>query len=224
MDRGFDLILFDLDGTLTDSGEGITKSVQYALAKYGIDEPDLSKLRKFVGPPLIDSYMKYYGFTQEEAIEARHVFNERYHPIGWKENYPYPGIEGVLESLKASGKMLGVATSKPENMAMQVLELFDLKKYFDIICAAPSNGLNGEKYTRILAAMEEAKALGCEVKRPVMVGDTKFDVEGAHLCKIPCVGVTWGFASEGEFEACDTEYVAETMEELLDILNENNEE
>ncbi len=218
MNKGYDLILFDLDGTLTDSGEGITKSVQYALRKYGIEEPNLEDLRKFVGPPLIDSFMKYYGFSQEGAIEARRVFNERYHPIGWKENCPYEGIEQVLEALKAEGKMLGIATSKPENMAGQVLEYFDLKKYFDVICAAPSNGLNGEKPARIVAAMEEAKELGCEVKKPIMVGDTKFDVEGAHQCGIPCVGVSWGFASEREFEACETEYIADTMAELLDIL------
>lgn len=218
MKENFDLILFDVDGTLTDSGEGITKSVQYTLAKYGIQEPDLESLRKFIGPPLIDSFKKYYGFSQEGAIEARRIFNERYQPIGWKENHPYPGIEKVLEALKVQGKMLGVATSKPADVADRVLEYFDLKKYFSVICAAPTNGLNGEKPGRIKAAIAEAKALGNEVKNPIMVGDTKFDVEGAHQCGIPCIGVSWGFAAEGEFEACDTEYVVHTMEELLELL------
>jgi len=218
MKENFDLILFDLDGTLTDSGEGITKSVQYALAKFGIDEPDLNNLRKFVGPPLIDSFMNYYGFSQEEALNVRKVFTERYHPIGWKENHPYPGIDKVLEALKVRGKLLGVATSKPADMAEKVLELFDLKKYFPIICAAPLNGLNSEKVQRILAAVEEAKTMGCEVKHPVLVGDTRFDVEGAHACGIPCIGVTWGYAVEGEFEACHADYVVNTMEELLELL------
>lgn len=218
MKENFDLILFDLDGTLTDSGEGITKSVQYALSKFGIDEPDLNNLRKFIGPPLIDSFMKYYYFSQEEAIKARNIFNERYKPIGWMENHPYPGIEEVLKALQAEGKMLGIATSKPADVADKVLSHFGLRDYFPVFCAAPLNGLNGEKAGRIKAAMEEAKSLGCEAKKPIMVGDTRFDVEGAHQCNIPCIGVTWGFAVEGEFAACDTEYVVDTMEELLDVL------
>ena len=218
MKENYDLILFDLDGTLTDSGEGITKSVQYALAKFGIDEPNLNNLTKFIGPPLIDSFMKYYGFSQEEAILVRGAFSERYQPIGWKENKPYDGIVEVLEALKESGKLLGIATSKPTDLAVRVLEHFDLKKYFPIICAAPSNGLGAEKAGRIQAAFEEAKALGWEVKNPIMVGDTLFDVEGAHQCSIPCVGVSWGFAAEGEFEACNTDFVVDTMEELLNVL------
>lgn len=218
MKENFDLILFDLDGTLTDSGEGITKSVQYALSKFGIEEPELNHLRKFIGPPLIDSFMKYYGFSQEEAIKARNIFNERYKPVGWKENHPYPGIEEVLNALQAEGKMLGIATSKPADVADRVLTHFGLRNYFPVFCAAPLNGLNGEKAGRIQAAMEDAKCLGCEVKNPIMVGDTRFDVEGAHQCNIPCVGVTWGFCVEGEFEACGTEYVVDTMNELLEVL------
>ena len=218
MKEKYDLILFDVDGTLTDSGEGITKSVQYTLEKYGIIEPDLNNLRKFIGPPLIDSFMKYYGFSKEESVRARNIFNERYQPIGWMENRPYDGIEAVLEELQKAGIMMGVATSKPEGVANKVLEYFDLKKYFSVICAAPNNGLNGEKPGRIRAAIEEARALGCEAKNVIMVGDTRFDVLGAHECGIPCVGVTWGFAVEGEFEACDTEFVVDTMEELLNVL------
>lgn len=218
MKEKYDLILFDVDGTLTDSGEGITKSVQYTLEKYGIIEPDLNNLRKFIGPPLIDSFMKYYGFSKEESVRARNIFNERYQPIGWMENHPYDGIETVLEELQSAGIMMGVATSKPEGVANKVLEYFDLKKYFSVICAAPNNGLNGEKPGRIRAAIEEARALGCEAKNVIMVGDTRFDVLGAHECGIPCVGVSWGFAVEGEFEACDTEFVVDTMEELLDVL------
>ena len=113
MKENYDLILFDLDGTITDSGEGITKSVQYALSKFGIEEPDLEKLRKFIGPPLIDSFEKYYDFSREEAIRAREIFNERYQPIGWKENRPYDGIEEVLKALKKEGKMLLLAAAGP---------------------------------------------------------------------------------------------------------------
>ena len=218
MKEKYDLILFDVDGTLTDSGEGITKSVQYTLEKYGIIEPDLNNLRKFIGPPLIDSFGKYYGFSKEESVRARNIFNERYQPIGWMENRPYDGIEAVLDELQKAGIMMGVATSKPEGVANKVLEYFDLKKYFSVICAAPNNGLNGEKPGRIRAAIEEARTLGCEAKNVIMVGDTRFDVLGAHECGIPCVGVTWGFAVEGEFEACDTEYVVDSMEKLLNLL------
>ena len=218
MKENFDLILFDLDGTITDSGEGITKSVQYALSKLGIEEPDLENLRKFIGPPLIDSFEKYYGFSREEAIRAREIFNERYQPIGWMENRPYDGIEDVLKSLLDAGKMLGIATSKPADTAERVLTYFGLREYFPVFCASPLNGIGGEKAGRIQAAIEDAKALGCEAKNVIMVGDTKFDVLGAHECDIPCVGVTWGFAVEGEFEACNTEFVVDTMEELLDVL------
>ena len=218
MKEKYDLILFDVDGTLTNSEEGITKSVQYTLEKYGIIEPNLDNLRKFIGPPLIDSFAKYYGFSKEESVRARNIFNERYQPIGWMENRPYDGIEAVLDELQKAGIMMGVATSKPEGVANKVLEYFDLKKYFSVICAAPNNGLNGEKPGRIRAAIEEARTLGCEAKNVIMVGDTRFDVLGAHECGIPCVGVTWGFAVEGEFEACDTEFVVDTMKELLNIL------
>ena len=218
MKENFDLILFDLDGTITDSGEGITKSVQYALSKLGIEEPDLENLRKFIGPPLIDSFEKYYGFSREQAIRAREIFNERYQPIGWKENSPYDGIEDVLKALKENGKMLGIATSKPADTAERVLTYFGLREYFPVFCASPLNGIGGEKAGRIRAAIEDAKALGCEAKNVIMVGDTKFDVLGAHECSIPCVGVTWGFAVEGEFEACDTEFVVDTMDELLNVL------
>lgn len=218
MKEKFDLILFDVDGTLTDSSEGIMKCVQYALSQYGITENDPANLCRFIGPPLIDSFMNFYGFSREDAIRARNIFNERYLPIGWKENHPYPGIEKVLEELAKSGKMLGIATSKPDGVATQVLEYFDLRKYFSIFCAAPDNGIGGEKAGRVRAALEEARALGCKAEYPVMVGDTKFDVLGAHQCKVPCVGVTWGFAVEGEFEQCGAEYVVETMEELLELL------
>lgn len=218
MKENYDLILFDLDGTLTDSGEGITKSVQYALLKLGIEEPDLENLRRFIGPPLIDSFENYYGFSREKAILARQIFNERYQPIGWKENTPYDGIEEVLKALQEEGKMLGIATSKPADTAERVLTYFGLREYFPVFCASPLNGIGGEKAGRIRAAIEDAKALGCEAKNVIMVGDTKFDVLGAHECSIPCVGVTWGFAVEGEFEACDTEFVVDTMDELLNVL------
>ena len=218
MKENYDLILFDLDGTLTDSGEGITKSVQYALSKLGIEEPDLENLRRFIGPPLIDSFENYYGFSREKAILARQIFNERYQPIGWNENTPYDGIEEVLKALQEEGKMLGIATSKPADTAERVLTYFGLREYFPVFCASPLNGIGGEKAGRIRAAIEDAKALGCEAKNVIMVGDTKFDVLGAHECSIPCVGVTWGFAVEGEFEACDTEFVVDTMDELLNVL------
>lgn len=218
MNEKFDLILFDLDGTLTDSSEGITKSIQYALRKAGIEEPDLNNLKKFIGPPLIDALMEFYGFSREQAIEVRKYFSNRYQPVGWKENCLYPGIKIVLETLQKSGKTLCIATSKIECLTDKVLEYFDLKKYFSIISAAPDNGLNGEKSIRIQTAIEIAKKSGYDVKNPVMVGDTRYDVLGAHKCNIPCIGVTWGFSLDGEFEHYHTEYVANSMEELLILL------
>ncbi|MGN0334481.1 MAG: HAD hydrolase-like protein [Lachnospiraceae bacterium] len=218
MKEKFDVILFDLDGTLTNSAEGVTKCVQYALKRLGIEEPDLKKLERFIGPPLIDSFMKYYGMTREEAINARNIYTERYHPIGWRENYPYEGIAGVLEELKKSGKVLAVATSKPDNMSRLVLEEFDLLKYFTVLAAATNDGIHCDKAERILNALEELKALGYAAENPVLVGDTKFDVEGAHKCNLPCIGVRWGFAEEGELEACGAEYTVNDMAELTALL------
>ena len=218
MSNKYDLILFDVDGTMTDSAEGITKSVQYTLEKFGIIEPNLDNLRKFIGPPLVESMAKYHGFSHEDCLRAADIFDSRYQPIGWKENYPYEGIIEVLEELKKTGVMLGVATSKPGDVADKVLELFELTKYFSVVAAAKDNGPHGGKAGRIRAAIEDAKALGCEANNVIMVGDTVFDVLGAHECGIPCVGVTWGYAVDGEFEACGTEFVVDTMEELLNVL------
>ena len=153
MREKFDLILFDLDGTLTDSSPGIVKCVQYALSKYGITENDPDNLYRFIGPPLIDSFMNFYGFSREDAIAARNTFNERYLPVGWMENQPYPGIEHVLEELKKAGKVLGIATSKPDGVARQVLEHFDLMKYFTILCAARDNRIGCDTAGHVRAAI-----------------------------------------------------------------------
>ncbi len=217
--ENFDVILFDLDGTLTDSSEGITKSVQYALRKLGIEESDLKKLECFIGPSLIDSFMKYYGLSKDEAIHARELYVERYLPIGWKENYPYEGIGELLEKLYQAGKILAIATAKPENTARMVLEEFGLMKYITVLAAATNDGLHCDKAERIMIAMNALKEQGIEVKNPVLVGDTMFDVEGAHKCQMPCIGVRWGFAKEGELEACKAEYIAETVEELEELLS-----
>ena len=125
-----DIIFFDLDGTLTDSMPGITRGVQYALRHYGILEEELNKLKPFVGPPLHESFMEYYGFSLEQGMEAIEVFREYYNVIGWKENAPYPGVKELLERLSAAGLTLCVATSKPERTAKRVLEYFDLLPYF----------------------------------------------------------------------------------------------
>lgn len=129
-------ILFDLDGTLTNPKEGITKCVQYALASFGIHEPDLDKLIPFIGPPLLQSFQEFYGFTPEDAVAAVEKYRERFSTIGLYENFPYPGIAPMLQQLQAQGKTLAVASSKPTVFVKQILEKFELSQYFASIDAA----------------------------------------------------------------------------------------
>ena len=206
-------ILFDLDGTLTDSGEGIINCAQAALEKFGISVQPRERLEAFVGPPLGDSFAKF-GIPAEQIEKAIEIFRSRYIPIGMFENKPYPGIQEMLSSLKSQGHQLCVATSKLEPTAVKVLAHFGLTAYFDCIC-----GSNDQ--TRI--TKEEVIAFllknSCICEEVIMVGDTIFDVQGASKLNIPTIGVSWGYGNVEEMKQAGAIAIADSPEMLLEIIN-----
>ena len=206
-------ILFDLCGTLTDSGEGIINCVIYALERFGLPIPPREELRYFVGPPLYDSFVKQ-GVPAERAEEAVAVYRERYVPTGMFENTPYPGVREMLEALKAEGHMLYVASSKPEWMCEEILKHFDLDKYFDRICGATMDTSRTNKEAVIAYLLN----LSGRNDNTVMFGDSIFDVIGAKFHGIPTIGVSWGYGSVADMEEAGAVNIAYTMSELLEML------
>lgn len=209
-------IFFDLDGTLTDSMPGITRAVQYALRHYGIEAEDLNKLKPFVGPPLQDSFREYYDFSEQDARDAVYVFREYYNVRGWMENAPYAGVRDMLKELKAQGRALYVATSKPDQMAKQVLSHFGLTEYFAFIGGATEDGAREKKDDIIRYVMESCKLTDPETI--MMVGDRRHDVEGAHKAGIQAAGVLYGYGSRNELVKAGADWIAETPKELAELL------
>ena len=210
----YDLIMFDLDGTLVNSEEGVTKCVQYALNKCGIIENNQDNLRRFIGPPLIDGFMNYYGMTEEEALKALSFYRERYTKIGVYENEIFPGVKNVLRILKEKGKRIALATSKPHVYAKEVLKSFDLMDFFEIIVGAEFDGTRNDKAEVVEEVLRQAR----EYNNPIMIGDRKHDIEGAKKNGVPCIGVSFGFAPEGELEKYGAVAIADNMDNLLEIL------
>ena len=210
----YSVILFDFDGTVFDTVEGITKCVQYAMRKRGV-ETELEELRCFAGPPLGDMFMEKFGLDRAEAEQAVQDFRERYIPIGMYESRPFPEIRGLAESLRAAGKKLGIATSKLECLARQLLEQEQLLDLFDAVCGSGERGNNDAKWQVVARAME---ALGASPSETVLIGDTKYDVAGAHRAGLPCIGVRWGYAAPGELEAAGADAVAEDCDALEALL------
>lgn len=208
-------ILFDLDGTLTDSGEGIIKCASLALEHFGLPVPDWEEMRTFVGPPLGDSFIRH-GVPEERVEEAIAVYRSRYIPVGKFENHPYPGIRELLEQLKQQGHTLFVATSKPEAMSIEILEHFDLAKYFQQICGATMDGTRSSKASVIEYLIDG----NGRDSRMVMVGDTKFDILGAKAHGIPAVGVAWGYGEISDMRAAGAAAIAENPQQLLEILTQ----
>ena len=199
----FKYILFDFDGTVFDTVEGITKSVRYAINLRGMDA-ELDSLRCFAGPPLVDMFMEHFGFTQAEAEQATADFRVRYEPTGLHECCVFPGVAELLKALRAHGLVTAVATSKPEKLARELLEENNMLGLFDAICGSRSNGNNSEKWQIVSRVME---SLGAVPEETVLVGDTKYDVLGAHRCGIKCIGVEYGYAAPGELAAAGADYI-----------------
>ncbi len=206
-------ILFDLDGTLTDPAEGITNSVAYSLSKYGIEVSDKKELYKFIGPPLKDSYIEYYGFSESDALQAIEYYREYFKPKGMFENKVYSGVPELLNTLKQSGKRVILATSKPEVFSTEILKHFDLYKYFDFVSGATLDGTRSKKADIIAYALAEMRIT--EKEKCLMVGDRAQDINGAIANGIDSLGVLYGYGDRAELENAGATYIAETVEDIL---------
>ena len=207
-------ILFDLDGTLTDSGPGIMNCAKEALRHFNMPIPGEEVLRTIIGPPLQDSMIRL-GVSPENVPEAIRVFRKRYSTLGKYENSPYPGIQELLAKLKADGHKLYVATSKPENMALDIMDHFDLAQYFTCICGASLDGTRITKSAVINYLLDQCG----QQDNLLMVGDTAFDVLGAAEHGIDTVGVSWGYGHIDEIKEAGAVDIAQTMDELYEILS-----
>ena len=214
--KDYEYILFDLDGTLTDPKEGITKSVAYALESFGIHVEDLDSLCKFIGPPLKESFMVYYELDDAQGDQAVEKYRERFAVTGLFENKIYPGIREMLELLKEQGKTLLVATSKPSIYARQILEHFDLMKYFTFLSGSELDGTRVDKAEVITYALQENKIQ--DLSKVIMIGDREHDIIGANKNGIDSIGVLYGYGCREEFEKNHASYVAKQVEELKEIL------
>lgn len=237
----FEYVLFDLDGTLTDPKVGITTCVQHALKHFGIEEPDNDKLTPFIGPPLTDSFKEFYGFDDEQAQMGLVKYRERFSTIGWKENEIYPGMEDMLKGLYEKGIKLAVASSKPRVFVEKILEYFNIREYFAVVCGAELDGsrnskpavmkevfvrlgivtdVDADSITDDNCALTEKELSQIASVSCAMVGDRKFDVNGAKALKVTSVAVSYGYAPEGELEACEPDYLVDTVEELGKVLGQ----
>ena len=231
----FQYILFDLDGTLTDPKLGITTCVQYALKSFGIEEENLDKLEPFIGPPLIESFKQFYGFSQEQAVQAQEKYRERFSVTGWLENEMYPGIDTMLKTLSERGMELAVASSKPEVFVEKILVHFGIREYFTAVVGSELDGRRINKDEVVLEALNRMGVLTKEeVERYLtegillrngikndycaMVGDRKFDVEGAKAMNVTSVAVSYGYAQGDELKQAQPDYMASTVDELQKIL------
>ncbi len=212
MKKQYDAVLFDLDGTLTDSSLGIITCAKLALDHYNIEVP-MEQMKTFIGPPLRDTFQKY-GMNPEEAENAVKIFRARYEKVGKYENEPYDGIEELLKKLKDEGVLLYVATSKPEETAIDILKKFQLAQYFDEIAGASKDKSRDSKSAVIRYLLNKVG----EEKQMIMVGDTIFDIEGARQEGLDCIAVTWGFGDIEEMKQQNPAALVHTVEELFTVL------
>lgn len=208
----YDVILFDLDGTLTDPGLGITNSVMHALKKYGIEVEDRKTLYKFIGPPLIESFEKYYGFSHEDAVKSVDYYREYYKDKGIYENKVYDGIENLLIKLSENNKKIILATSKPEAFAREILRYFGLDKYFLFTAGSTMSETRTNKADVIEYALAECGIT--DKASVVMVGDREHDIIGANKNSIDSIGVLFGYGSREELENAGATFIAETVEDI----------
>lgn len=214
MTDNFDTLLFDLDGTLTDSTEGIVRCLEYALERMGFDIPE--DTNKFLGPPLYRSFAEFCGMNEEQVNEAVRIFRERYSTMGLFENRVYEGVPEMLKRLRDGGKRIMVATSKPEVYAVRIFDRFGLSQFFEIVGGANINGTRNNKDEVIEYVLEKA---GISDRSSVlMIGDRRQDVIGAHKTGLKCMGILWGFGSIEELTEAGADFIAETPEKAADML------
>ncbi len=214
--KKYSTILFDLDGTLTDPARGLVSGFEYAFKKLGIKYGERDSLRRFIGPPLHEEWQREFGFTPKESADAIEVFREYYDVYGWWDNEPYSGIHEMLSELKAEGKTLALATSKPEDTAKRVLNLFGLTEYFDFVGGAlrsTERDKKSEVIEYVLASLGSPDKADC-----VLVGDRRFDAEGAAAAGIDSIGVLWGHGTYDELSASGFVRLVKAPQELSKLL------
>ena len=216
MKKKYKYVLFDLDGTLTNPELGITSCVMYALEKFGIKVTDRKSLHSYIGPPLSHSFRNIAGLSAEDSELAVKYYRERFSTLGIYENEVYSGVPEILQTLKERGKILVLATSKPEEYAVEILRHFDLEKYFDFIAAATMDGSRSEKADVIAYALGLAGIFS--VDEAVMVGDRSYDIMGAAENGMDSVGVLFGFGGRKELESAGATYLAATVEQILEYV------
>lgn len=209
-------ILFDLDGTITDSAEGIYNSIRFALEKLGQAQPETQLLKKFIGPPLIDSFQEFCGLSYMESEQGVALYREYYREQGIFENRVYDEVEATLLELNQAGKAVYIATSKPEPFAKQILEHFELVQYFQGVYGATLDGTRSKKADVIHYALHEAGI--SEKAQTIMVGDRSHDILGAKENGLDNIGVLYGFGSREELVTAGADYLVETPLELLPIV------
>ena len=212
--KKYDIILFDLDGTLTDPERGLVSGFVYALTKMGISKERHGDLRRFIGPPLYEEWQSEFGFSAEESAHAIDVFREYYDIYGWWDNELYVGIPEMLKSLKENGKIIALATSKPEITARRVLDLFGLTQYFDFIAGAVS-GTDRHRKAQVIDYCLKSLNVGADTSHVILVGDRKYDSEGAAECGIDSLGVLWGHGTVSELSNCGFTYIDKTPDDVL---------
>ncbi len=215
MGKTYKNILFDLDGTLTDSAQGICKSVQHALKQYGI-EAALEEIKPFIGPPLHQSFMEQYGFSEKKAFQAVGYYRDYYRETGIYENKLYQSVPGMLESLAAEGKELFIATSKPTVFAEKIVKHFNLHRFFTIIAGSNLDGTRVEKSEVIEYVLTNIANLN--KAETVMVGDRKHDIRGARTRDLSSIAVTYGYGSLDELKSAGPDHIAHSVEELEELL------
>jgi phosphoglycolate phosphatase len=209
-------VLFDLDGTIINSFEGIARSVRYALNKCGIEEDDPDNLRRFIGPPIMDSFQKWYGFSYEQAAEATSYYRERYRPIGLLECELYPGVTECIRALKREGLLIGLASSKPEEFCVRILDNLSILDLFDVVVGSTMDGRIETKED----VLREVLRRWSDVPREEMclVGDTMFDLEGAKQIGIDCIAVRYGFGDADEMKRNGAIAVCDELSDLPGLI------
>ena len=211
----FNSAIFDLDGTIMDSEEGIVRSVEYALDKMGVTEYDRQTNLRFIGPPLVDSFMEYYSMSEEDALRAVDFYRERYSVTGIYEARMYDGVRELLTRLKEQGVKLYIGSSKPEKYVRMILEKQGILDLFDYVAGATFDESRNNKEQVLTYLFEQVEI---DKKSAVMIGDRYHDIDGAHYVKIPCIAVLYGFGNEAEFKKHGAEYIAADTDEILKII------
>lgn len=216
--KKYDVIAFDLDGTLSDPARGLVEGFVYAFRKMGVEYESREALKKYIGPPLIETWMPEFGWSEEEAERAVILFREYYNIYGWWDNVIYPGIRELLIALRERGKRIVLTTSKPEDTALDVLRLFDILKYFDFVGGASSHKTR-ERKSEVIDYVLDAIGVPTEERgRVILVGDRVYDARGAAECGIDSIGVLWGHGSEKEIAESGFTYTAKSPAEVLEII------